>query len=86
MLPAIILLFIFPSVISAQEKPTVIYLWETGAPGFENRRNEPELAKDYWINNPSLTVYLPPKEKATGAAVIIALAAGIVNLYLMQKE
>ena len=79
MLRTIIFFFLLPSVISAQQKPTVIYLWETGAPGFENRRNEPELAKNYWIkniNNPSLTLYLPPKEKATGAAVIICPGGG----------
>src|SRR5882762_7925647 len=56
-----------------------ISLWPNGAPGFEDRRNEPELAKDYWvrnIHNPSLTVFLPPKEKATGAAVVICPGGG----------
>jgi len=63
----------------AQDKPQEIPLWPNGAPGFENRRNEPELAKDYWvrnIHNPSITVYLPPKEKATGAAVVICPGGG----------
>lgn len=57
----------------------VIPLWPNGAPGFEKLRNEPEQAKDYWvkhINNPSLTVYLPAKEKATGAAVVICPGGG----------
>ena len=74
---ALAFLFIGPS--SAQENPQVISLWSKGAPGFENRRNEPELAKDYWVrnvHNPSITVYLPPKEKATGAAVIICPGGG----------
>jgi hypothetical protein len=38
--------FFFPSLIIAQKKPIVIPLWPNGAPGFENRRNEPEQAKD----------------------------------------
>src|SRR6185437_13078682 len=62
-----------------QEQPRQIPLWPNGAPGFENRRGEPELAKDYWvrnIHNPSITVYLPPKEKATGAAVVICPGGG----------
>ena len=64
-------------------EPQVIHLWENGAPGFENRRDEPELAKDYWvrnINNPSLTVFPAPKEKANGAAVIIMPGGGFREL------
>lgn len=63
----------------AQAKPVVVPLWEGGAPGFESRRNEPEQAKDYWvksIHNPSLTVFLPPKEKANGCAIIVAPGGG----------
>ncbi|WP_375448569.1 alpha/beta hydrolase [uncultured Fibrella sp.] len=66
-------------IASAQSAPVQISLWPNGAPGFESRRNEPEQAKDYWvrsINNPSITVYLPPKEKATGAAVLICPGGG----------
>jgi acetyl esterase/lipase len=68
------------SAFSAEDaKPATISLWPDGAPGFESRRNEPELAKDYWvrnIHNPSITVFLPPKEKATGAAVLICPGGG----------
>lgn len=62
-----------------QAKPEVVYLWANGAPGFENLKNEPEQAKDWWvrhINNPSITVFLPPTEIATGAAVVIAPGGG----------
>ena len=47
--------------------------------GFENKKIEKEEAKDWWvknIHNPSVTVFLPPKEKATGAAVVICPGGG----------
>jgi acetyl esterase/lipase len=75
----LVVLFLFPLVMLAQTNPLVIPLWPNGAPGFESRRNEPEQAKDYWvknIHNPSITVYFPAKEKATGAAVIICPGGG----------
>ncbi|MET3981383.1 acetyl esterase/lipase [Mucilaginibacter sp. UYP25] len=72
-------LFILMLCALASQAQTVIPLWAKGAPGFENRRNEPEQAKDYWvknIHNPSLTVYLPPAGKANGAAVIVCPGGG----------
>jgi acetyl esterase/lipase len=65
------------------EKPLVLPLWANGAPGFEDRRNEPEIASNYWvrnINNPSITVFLPPKEKANGASVLICPGGGFREL------
>jgi acetyl esterase/lipase len=75
----IICLLLLPVALWAQTEPAVIPLWPKGAPGFENRRNEPEQAKDYWvknIHNPSLTVFLPPKDKANGAAVVVCPGGG----------
>jgi acetyl esterase/lipase len=72
-------LLLVPAALWAQTEPTVIPLWPNGAPGFESRRNEPEQAKDYWvrnIHNPSLTVFLPPKDKANGAAVVVCPGGG----------
>ncbi len=63
----------------AQDSPLVVHLWANGAPGFESRKDEPEQAKDYWvknINNPSITVYFPPKDKANGTAVVICPGGG----------
>lgn len=74
-----LILLVLPVALQAQTTPQAIPLWPNGAPGFENRRNEPEQAKDYWvrnIHNPSLTVFLPPKDKANGAAVVICPGGG----------
>jgi len=73
------LICLVPVVVFSQHPPQEIPLWPNGAPGFESRRNEPVVAKDYWIannHNPTVTVYLPPKEKATGAAVVICPGGG----------
>lgn len=76
------LVIIFSSSFSslfAQDKPQVVPLWPNGAPGFENRRNEPEEAKDWWIkniHNPSLVVFMPTREKANGTAVVICPGGG----------
>ena len=71
------------SLAHSAETPQVIHLWENGAPGFETRRDEPELAASYWVknvHNPSITVFLPPKEKATGAAIIVCPGGGFREL------
>jgi acetyl esterase/lipase len=60
---------------SAQFKephPVIIPIWPNGAPGSEARRNEKEIAEDYWVrnvHNPSLTLYKP--EHQNGSAIII---------------
>ena len=62
-----------------QTPPIHLPLWANGAPGSESRKNEPEQAKDWWvknIHNPSIDVFLPVKEKATGAAVVIFPGGG----------
>src|SRR5262245_49551304 len=64
--------------------PPVVPLWPNGAPGSEGKTGTPEKVEATGpneqrvsqIHNPSLTVYLPPKEKATGAAVIVAPGGG----------
>ena len=57
----------------------IISLWDGGPPGFEDRQTELEEAESYWVknvHNPSITAFLPPREKATGAAVIICPGGG----------
>ncbi len=59
--------------------PVIVKLWPNGAPGSEARRNEPEVAKDYWVGNihdPSLTIYQADPKHRNGAAIIIFPGGG----------
>ena len=80
LLPGLICtLFSLISFTAIAQDSLVIPLWQGGAPGFENRKNEPEEAKDWWvknINNPSLTFFRAPQSIATGAAVVICPGGG----------
>jgi endo-1,4-beta-xylanase len=72
---------LFPVFALAADGPEVVPLWSNGAPGTPQGITEQEIyvpatpERNYSqlsrVHNPSLTVFLPPKEIATGAAVII---------------
>lgn len=58
-------------------------LWQQGAPGFQDRRAEPEESERWWVRNvynPSLTIMLPTVTKATGTAVVIVPGGGFREL------
>lgn len=79
----LLIFLILPVFAQGQTLPQVIPLWKNGAPGFESRKDIPEEAKDYWvrnINNPSVTVFMPPKEKTNGCAVVVAPGGGFREL------
>lgn len=64
---------------AAAQEHARVPLWPNGAPGSEARRHEAEVARDYWVKNihdPSVTVYLPAPERATGAAVVVVPGGG----------
>jgi acetyl esterase/lipase len=73
--------------------PAVVPLWPNGAPGFEARKDEKEVVKKKGdietnvtnVHNPSLTVYLPAKDKATGAAIVICPGGGHSNLAIEHE-
>jgi endo-1,4-beta-xylanase len=74
-------------------EPPEIPLWEKGVPGFESRKDEKEK-KDVQksgeykvtnVHNPTLTVFLPPKDKANGVGVVIAPGGGFRELWMMHE-
>jgi putative heme-binding domain-containing protein len=78
-------LFLLPGLAAADELH-VVPLWPGGAPGSEGKKTPEKVLEQSKgakhdrrvssIHEPSLTVYLPAKEKATGAAVVICPGGG----------
>ena len=74
---------------AAAADPQVVVLWPNGAPGSEGKTAEEtvRLTADgehvvSSIHKPSITLYLPSKETATGAAVVIAPGGGHSELWM----
>lgn len=75
--------------------PPVIPLWAKGAPGFEDKKDVKETrAKENkdtgeycvtGVHNPYVTVFLPAKEKATGAAVVVVPGGGHRELWVKHE-
>src|SRR5271157_2172234 len=65
---------------SVEAQTTVVMLWPNGAPGSENWTQKeaeyvtgnPSLKAVRNVVKPSITVYLPTAESATGTSVIVA--------------
>jgi endo-1,4-beta-xylanase len=80
---------LFAPQTAAVAQHTVVLLWPAGAPGSEGK-TAPEVVRispqgDHIISSihsPSVTVYLPSPDKATGAAVIIAPGGGHRELWI----
>ena len=69
--------------VPAASEPTEIPLWPNGAPGSEGKNDKEVVTQGTngehsvsRVHNPSITPYLPPKDKATGAAVIVIPGGG----------
>ena len=77
------------TITSAQQKE--ILLWPNGAPGSEGKTGNQKLRlyeDEHILSNihrPSITVYLPAKEKATGAAVIVVPGGGHRELWFTHE-
>src|ERR1022692_300659 len=81
---AVCLSLLFSGMAVAADHPEVP-LWANGAPGSEGKTAKevdepPNKDHAYFkitsVNNPSVTVFLPPRETATGAAMVIAPGGG----------
>ncbi|MEI9945347.1 MAG: alpha/beta hydrolase [Chitinophagaceae bacterium] len=83
------LLLLISITATAQQKE--ILLWPNGAPGSEGKTSKEKVRVvegDQVVNNinfPSITLYIPAKEKATGAAVIIAPGGGHRELWITHE-
>ena len=82
-------LLLATALASAASELPVVYLWPHGAPGSEGKTGDETVkiqqAGDHVISNvhkPSITVYLPSKESATGAGVVIAPGGGHSALWV----
>jgi endo-1,4-beta-xylanase len=76
------------AVLYGQEKKEIL-LWPNGAPGSEGKTGKEKVriaeTGDHvvsGIHHPSITPYLPAKEKNTGAAIIIAPGGGHRELWI----
>jgi acetyl esterase/lipase len=77
------LLLIISAASSSAELPAEIPLWPNGPPGSEGKTAAEAVVKSASgeisvssIHNPSLTPYLPPKEKAMGTAMLVIPGGG----------
>lgn len=91
MLRSVAVLVLAAPLVGAE--PVEIPLWDKGPPGFESRKDEKEVRDvrgngEYRVtnvHNPTVTVILPAKEKATGAAVVILPGGGHRELWMMHE-
>lgn len=79
---------LFAAVAASAQEPKSVLLWPNGAPGSEGKtaaettRTTPDGERVVAsVHRPSITLYLPPKEQATGAAVVIAPGGGHRELW-----
>src|SRR4029079_6099858 len=86
--PLVILVCIAVFHLRAAELPKEILLWPNGAPGSEGKTNaETVRIADNGervisnIHKPSITPWLPPADKASGCAVIVAPGGGHRELW-----
>jgi endo-1,4-beta-xylanase len=80
---SVVAIAILSARLFSAEPPPAIPLWPGGAPGSEGKTAKEQVATSAsgeqrvsGIHNPSLTPYLPAKERATGTAVLVIPGGG----------
>jgi endo-1,4-beta-xylanase len=72
----------------AADAPPAVLLWPNGAPGAEGKTGEEKVRLEgpdhvvTGVNKPDLTVYLPAKDQATGAGVIVIPGGGHKEIWI----
>jgi acetyl esterase/lipase len=89
---AILLVVLGARAVAAE--PQTILLWPDGAPGSERKNSAGKIPEEVvrvnengehivsGIHHPSITAYLPAKDKSTGAAIVIAPGGGHRELWM----
>ena len=85
----LVLLFASAALFAAELE---IPLWPNGAPGSEGKTNKEIIVKSasgeisVWsVHHPSLTPYLPARDKASGAAILVIPGGGHRNLAITHE-
>jgi endo-1,4-beta-xylanase len=80
---ALVATLLLPLSVLAADRPAEIALWPNGAPGSEGKTAKEKVTTSASgeisvssIHNPSLTPYLPAKDKATGTAILVIPGGG----------
>lgn len=80
--------FVICTPVFAADTPPVVLLWPNGAPGSEGKTGEEKVRLEgpdhvvTGVNKPDLTIYLPAKDKATGAGVIVIPGGGHKEIWI----
>jgi acetyl esterase/lipase len=89
----VLALTLAPFVLAADGPAPEVPLWADGPPGFADRKDEKDVKTEQKdgeylvtnVHNPTLTVFLPAKDKANGAAVVIAPGGGHRQLSFVSE-
>ncbi len=87
--PWLIAALVLSSTVAYAAEPKVILLWPNGAPGSAGKTAEEKVRMSpegdrvvSSAHHPSITVYLPSKDNATGAAVVVVPGGGHRELWM----